>query len=83
MTCDTIVARPRLRDMAALASAHLGLKARGSCQKPWWPALATLRRLSSLKTPDDGSVLDQSCAMVPGDSFTGEDILELQGHGGQ
>ncbi len=33
----------------------------------------------------DGSVLDQGdCAMVPPgpNSFTGEDVLELQGHGG-
>ena len=83
---STIVARGPPRDVAALAaSAHLRPPKPVKLPKPY--SLNCLshatRSIFRLKAAG-GSVLDQSCYGSPGpNSFTGEDVLELQGHSGQ
>lgn len=81
---DTIVARPRLRDVAALASCASPASKPVKLPKPCW--VNCLSRATPiifrLKTPTAACSI-RDCAMVPRpNSFTGEDVLELQGHGG-
>ena len=82
---ETIVAQATAQDVAVLVfcvyQARKPLKCTsciGKCPKP--------RMADYLPFKDaDGTVLDQGIALYfkSPNSFTGEDVLELQGHGGQ
>lgn len=82
---DTIVARPRLRDVAALASCASPASKPVKLPKPCW--VNCLSRATPiifrLKTPTAAcSIRGLRYGSTGPNSFTGEDVLELQGHGG-
>ena len=84
---DTIVALATPPGRGAISIVRMsGLEARSIAEKiidPWplEPRRATLCRILR---PDRGRALDQALvtAFVSPDSFTGEDLIEISGHGG-
>lgn len=82
---DTIVARPRLRDVAALASCASPASKPVRLPKPCWVNCLSHATpiIFRLKTPMAAcSIRGLRYGSPRPNSFTGEDVLELQGHGG-